>query len=136
MKCKNAFSPSADDPGIQCGPSMTEQHHQEKCDINNIIQRYTLQGVLPEVINDPGVYTDISDVGDFLSMQLQVLETQQRFMALPAEVRKEFNNDPALWVDSYLQYKNQKQAEPDSKPTTPVKDSPEVGQSSNQQKQN
>lgn len=127
MRCKNAFSPSADDPGIDTGPGITEQHHKERVDVNNIINKYALTGQLPNGNSpDLGVYGDFTDVGDFLSAKLRVIEAENAFMQLDAKVRQRFQNDPAQLLTFIQDPQNLEEAIKlglaISKPITPVQD--------------
>nr|QJB20117.1 MAG: internal scaffolding protein [Microvirus sp.] len=95
MKCKNAFSPSQDDPGLQCSEILTEQHHKDRVDINNIIQNYTITGVLPDIQNKlQPFYGDFSNGEDFLEAQIKIKQAEESFMALPPQIRREFDNQP------------------------------------------
>lgn len=95
MKCKNLFTPSQDDPGLQCSEIITEQHHKDRVDINNIISNYTLTGILPEIQNrKEALYGDFSSGDDFLESQLKVQKAEEAFFSLPAQIRKRFDNQP------------------------------------------
>lgn len=84
-------------------PSLTKQSFRDECDINRIMQRFKklcssdyLQN-FNNVIG--GSYGDFSDVGDYRSALDQVMRAQGLFDALPAIVRKRFDNDPAFFLD-------------------------------------
>lgn len=81
-------------------PSMTQQHFKEECDVNNIIERYTATGMIPDYLTktSEGVYGDFSDVGDFVDMQNQIIAAKNSFAALPSEIRRRFNEDPAQLI--------------------------------------
>lgn len=75
-------------------PSMTEQHFKDECDINNIIKTYQQTGVLPSGDRQP-LFGDFADFPqDLQSSQAYFDDAQERFMQLPAQLRKEFDNDP------------------------------------------
>lgn len=76
------------------GESRTEQHHKGMVDINRMVQRYQKTGLLPQR-GTPGFYGDFTQVSDYQSCLHAVHSAQDAFMALPAQVRKEFDNDPA-----------------------------------------
>lgn len=70
------------------GPSMTQQHFKDECDINNIIRSY--RAVEPP---SGGVF------GDFTVTDLQAAyelsdSVHERFMSLPSDIRQKFNNNP------------------------------------------
>lgn len=82
-------------------PSLTQQHHKELVDVNNIIKRYRVTGELPTV-KKQGRYVDLSGITDYHSAMNTVLAAQDSFMSLPSEIRKKFSNDPQELI-AYLQ---------------------------------
>jgi len=81
------------------GPSLTRQDMAEECDINTIMAKYAVTGVLP---GDPSKaqYVDFSTVPDNLLDAMQQLQrADAEFMRLPAHIRKEFDNDPIAFVE-------------------------------------
>lgn len=83
------------------GPSLTRQEFADDCDINNIMARYA-NGEIPSFVNQAREPTYV----DFTSMPsdlMGALDASRRaaeaFMTLPAEVRREFDNDPIKFVD-------------------------------------
>lgn len=123
MKFKTAYSPSADDPGVETGPGITEQHHQESCDINYILDRYTQTGYLPPSKVEP-MFADTAELGDFLETQLKVKEAEAAFNSMDARVRQRFNNSPEQFMEFIHDPKNIPEAIKlglvNSKPNTPV----------------
>lgn len=87
---------------IKCeDESKTMQHFAQDADLNEIVRRYGItDGAIPAPADDPRFYGDFSayeglDLGEALRV---TNDAQQRFNALPADVRKRFANDPAeLW---------------------------------------
>lgn len=80
--------------GLRCeDPSMAQQQFVEESDINTIVDRFGLNGEVPEVVRMPQ-YGDFSQVGDFQSAMNAVIAAQKDFMTLPAKVRSRFDNDP------------------------------------------
>lgn len=74
--------------------ALTQQQFREECDINTIVKRFGLTGELPNGIGMP-VSGDFTGVSDFQSAMEVVRKSQEAFMALPAETRARFANDPA-----------------------------------------
>lgn len=77
---------------------LTKQEFAEECDINTIVRRFGLTGELPQNVRAPQ-YGDFSDALDYRSALDAVMAANESFMAMPAEVRKRFGNDPAEFVD-------------------------------------
>lgn len=75
----------------------TKQSFADDCDINKIIKRYQSTGFTPPV-NENGIYSDYSSTTLFDSM-LIVAEGKSMFEALPALVRKQFDNDPVKFLE-------------------------------------
>jgi len=84
-------------------PTRTKQQFSRDCDINNIMARYKVSGVLvdPSVVNmarSPR-YDDVSDAPSYHDMCTRIASINSVFGKLPADVRREFNNDPAVMLD-------------------------------------
>lgn len=86
--------------GLDCSdmPSLTRQSEAAECDVNFIIERAQKTGFLP---GTPGVgaFADVSEMGDYRTALEQVRTANDMFMALPAQIRAHFNNDPAEFLD-------------------------------------
>lgn len=76
------------------GKSLTEQSHGHECNINTIVAKAIRTGQVPLQSGSP-LYGDFSTVGDYQTAHNAVLAAQAAFTALPATIRKRFNNDPA-----------------------------------------
>lgn len=80
--------------------SMTRQEFADECDINNLMAQYEKTGLLPANMNgNVPQYLDVTDVPDFRASLDFLNEATTAFMALPAAVRKEMDNDPAKFID-------------------------------------
>lgn len=66
-------------------------------DINVIVKQYQQTGMLPQV--QPGQFLDVSVVADYREALAEVRLAESFFSSLPAEVRAEFANDPAEFLD-------------------------------------
>lgn len=80
------------------GPSMTQQHFKDECDINNIIARYESTGLLTDPFQSSGrmyQFGDYSAVHDYQDSLNYVIEAREMFDSLPSKVRERFNYDPA-----------------------------------------
>ena len=90
----------SDKTGLKCeDPSLAQQHMAEECDINYIVERFGVTGQLPEAAVIPPTYGDFTGIGDYRDALNAVSSANAAFMALPANVRERFDNDPALFVD-------------------------------------
>lgn len=78
--------------------SLTRQDQAEQCNINNIYKK-TQQGQLSLVAKNPPVFGDFSDVGSYDVILETISNAKEKFMELSADIRKEYNNDPALYYD-------------------------------------
>lgn len=96
---RDAYTPY-NDPGLDCSkdPGMTDQSQTNDCDINRILERASLTGVLPGV-DVERLYQDYSDVPDFHAAMEIVLHAQEQFDSLDAKVRKRFNNSPVEFLE-------------------------------------
>lgn len=85
------------------GESMTQQSFKKECDINEIMRRFRKSGD-PYYLQRLGTYTeghygDFSQVVDYRSALDAVARAAEVFGALPAKVRRRFDNDPAAFLD-------------------------------------
>lgn len=94
----NALNPPPHEGTVNELPSMTRQSEMEAADINAIVKKYHTSGVLP-ADRQAGIYADISQMGDYRTAVAQVEIAQEMFMQLPSEVRAEFDNDAAFFLD-------------------------------------
>lgn len=78
---------------VPSGESKTEQCHEGETNINKIMARYRRTGLVPQRGN-PGFYGDFSSAEDYQTCCNKVLEANNNFMTLPADIRKHFENDP------------------------------------------
>lgn len=82
------------------GPSLTRQEFAAECDINSIMSKY--EGHLADPmksVREP-MYVDFTGMPNTLMEAMSVLHRgSDAFMSLPAAVRREFNNDPAEFLD-------------------------------------
>lgn len=77
------------------GSSMTDQSFQESCNINTIMDRFAKTGQLPNNMREPGQYLDLSSVGEYQDSLNIIATAREAFEALPSDIRKRFNNEPA-----------------------------------------
>lgn len=86
--------------GLDTGSeTLVQQHFREETDINVIMARFGATGAMPSGV-DGGVYGDFSGIEDFDSALAAVERARAGFMALPAEVRERFDNDPGKLIEA------------------------------------
>lgn len=80
-------------------PSLTRQEFSDECDINVIMAQYEKTGVISHVSQREPMYLDLTSMPD-LRGAMEIMEAAETaFMSLPAKVRREFDNDPQMFVD-------------------------------------
>lgn len=102
MIMRSAYAYDVDEASLETGlrcedVSRTVQSQKDDADINVIVRRFGLTGTMPVGLVPP-VYQDFDGVFDFQSAQNAVIRARDSFMAMPAEIRKRFNNDPQEFV--------------------------------------
>lgn len=88
-------------PRVYDGPGRTKQSMKEECDVNNIVARFDLTGLLDHLAEGVPVYEDVSELGDYRTALDNVRAAQEYFDGFPAAVRAEFGNDVARFM-TYL----------------------------------
>lgn len=81
------------------GPSLTQQHKANECDINQIMARYRVTGLVSHITGKAPLFGDYTAIGDFRAIQDKILSANSAFMELSSKVRKRFHNDPAEFVE-------------------------------------
>lgn len=83
-------------------PSMTQQQFKDDADINNIIARYEVTGMLVDPLTPVSrtpQFGDFSDMPSYQEAQNVLVAAQNAFMDLPSDIREQFGNDPAKYFD-------------------------------------
>jgi phage internal scaffolding protein len=78
--------------------NMTKQSFKDATDVNKILAKHSITGSLSHLEKYEGTYGDFSDF-DFLEAQNQIARGKQIFEELPAEVRREFGNNPGAFFE-------------------------------------
>lgn len=79
--------------------SLAKQSFAEETEINRIMARYAKSGIVDHVSRYRGNYGDFSEVTDYHSALLQVMEAREAFESLPAMIRAKFGNDPGSFLE-------------------------------------
>lgn len=106
--------------------SLTLQSEYPQTTIDYYLKRYSATGLL----GDPNraqqaQHIDVSELGDFQEMQNKVLAVCNAFMELPAEQRRAYQDDPALWLEA-MQAAQVAQVESSAQAETSVKETETV----------
>lgn len=79
--------------------SRTQQQFKDHCDINNIIKKYEVTGVITHLNKKTGQYIDATQLKDYHSSLQTVIDAKNLFMQLPSDLRAKFENDPQKLID-------------------------------------
>jgi phage internal scaffolding protein len=102
---------ASNESGLACEePSLAQQHFKEECDINTILEKFNITGLLPESPLSPR-YGDFTGIGDYHTALNRVIAAQEEFEALPAQIRARFENDPAKLIEFLEDENNRPEAE-------------------------
>lgn len=117
LKCRSPGSYDADAESLRTGqddggmPSLTVQDQREDADINVILKRFGITGELPVSQRVPLEIVDVDEVLDYRTCVDRVMNANKAFAAQPASVRNRFNNDPAAFVEFFMDDANREEAE-------------------------
>ena len=101
----------SNETGLEClDPTLAQQNCRDECDINYIVERFGVTGQLPPQTGPMPTYGDFTGIGDYRDALDAVMRADEAFMALPANVRERFDNDPALFVDFCSDVSNRSEA--------------------------
>jgi len=102
---------ASNESGLHCeDASLAQQHYKEECDINTILQKFNISGLMPESTLSPR-YGDFTGIGDYHTALNRVIAAQDEFDGLPATIRARFDNDPAKLIEFLENSENRPEAE-------------------------
>lgn len=112
-KFKTIYNYKQEDGVKNTTPSLTQQQFKDECDINKIMDRYLRTGVLSDPLDKRGTpkYGDYADLGNYMDHMNKVVEANEMFEALPASIRKRFNNNPGDLIEFVMDENNRAEAE-------------------------
>lgn len=85
--------------GLSCpDPTLAQQSFKDECDINTIMRRFGQGAELPENFRSPQ-YGDFDQVADYQTALNAVRQADEAFMAMPADLRARFHNQPQELLD-------------------------------------
>lgn len=112
--------------GLSCqDKSLAVQSEKEDADINTIVKRFGLTGQLPSNVRVPS-FQDFQEPLDFHQAMNLVVEAQEAFMTMPADIRSRFRNDPGTFMDFVLDPANREESEKLGLAIPPEKEAPIV----------
>lgn len=80
--------------------TLVEQNHKEFVNINNIIKRHGMDMIAQTAkLSTPEYLMDDIPTNDFMESMLIVTKAQESFEKLPSDVRYQFHNNPAEFLD-------------------------------------
>lgn len=80
-------------------PSLTKQSFADECNIPNMVAKYMKNGQMPRLNPKTPLFLDVSGIGDYQASLDTVRSAEAMFMALPAKIRGQFDNDPQKLLD-------------------------------------
>jgi len=89
--------------------SLTHQSFKEESDINVIVKRFGITGLMPGHERIPLPPGDYEYPMNYLTAQLAVKAAEASFYSLPADIRAKFDNDPIAYADYGSNPENQDQ---------------------------
>lgn len=93
-------------------PSLTQQHFADEVDINRILDRFAVTGVLSPAQQNQGIpqFGDFTGNYDYQTMLNMVREADASFLSLDPKVRARFANDPHQLLSFLADPANQAEA--------------------------
>jgi phage internal scaffolding protein len=102
---------ASNESGLACQePTRAQQHHKDECDINVIVKRFGITGKMP-INQSEARYGDFTAAEDYHTALNRIIEAEDDFMALPAEIRTQFDNNPANLIGFLNNPANKSEAE-------------------------
>lgn len=77
----------------------TVQSMKDECDINRIMERHRVTGMVTHMAKGEPVYGDFSNLGSYQDALNTMIRAEEAFMTLDAHVRRKFANDPQELID-------------------------------------
>jgi len=76
----------------------TQQHQKDECDINLIIKKHSPEQIAQIAAENQGNYGDATSI-DYHAAQNIITTANTMFEELPSDIRNQFDNDPAIFLD-------------------------------------
>ena len=79
-------------------PTRTQQQFRDKVNVNSIMAKYRKTGLIEHVRTNPGIYSDLTELPDYMTAMQTVINANRTFETIPANIRLRFQNDPAQLI--------------------------------------
>lgn len=110
IEFQHAYSEPFRGSDLKCeDPSLAQQSFKDDADINVMLERFRITGVMPQGVYMP-TYGDFTGVNDYRSAQEAIRKAENAFMDMPANVRARFDNDPQKFLEFCADEKNRDEA--------------------------
>lgn len=91
-------------------PSRTQQQFRDQVNVNSIMAKYKKTGLIDHVRDNPGTYSDMTQIGSYQDALQKVINAQQTFETLPSNLRQKFGHDPQQLITFLSDDKNYDEA--------------------------
>lgn len=91
---------------INTEDSLTNQSDAQEADINILVKKFGITGQLPQVTGLQPLYGDFTSADDYRTSLDKINAAKEAFQAIPAHIRKQFDNDPAKFIQFASDEKN------------------------------
>lgn len=86
--------------GLKCqDESRTQQQFAEEADINTIVRRFGISGIMPADFGMPQSADFSETITDYHTALNLIRRADEDFMQLPGQLRERFQNDPQRLID-------------------------------------
>lgn len=93
------------------GETLTQQQFKDESDVNQIMKKYKATGTITHVRNaSTGAYMDLTEAPSYQDALHVIIQAEQAFEQVPAEIRNRFNHDPQKFIDFLSDEKNNEEA--------------------------
>lgn len=101
---------ASNESGIRCPEeTLAQQQFADEADINTIVKRFNLTGQLPENVRMP-TFGDFTGISDYQSALHALMQAEESFNAMPADIRTRFENNPQKFLEFCSDDKNAEEA--------------------------
>lgn len=107
---QHAYSVPHRGSDLEClDPSLAQQSFKDETDINVLLERFKVTGVLPQGVAMP-TFGDFTGISDYRTAVDAITKASNAFMDMPANVRNRFDNDPQKFLEFCSDDKNRDEA--------------------------